>query len=191
MRANITLFIDPRQEFDRTFNGFMLVLDYELPFVWLIVSSGSCHHSPVMASYLLSPDPRPLIGQLSPDRLLIGRFGRPLCPVICVQRESVRANVCPHSIISRQMTGTRPSYVSTSPQRGRAKRFAEIYNVQFKQFTLAMAWCYLPAGGQLSANKKPGMVPGDQWEIRSDCMGVSPGAALHSQDIQNWWSIKI
>ena len=33
MRANITLFIDPRQEFDGTFNGFMLVLDYELPFV--------------------------------------------------------------------------------------------------------------------------------------------------------------
>ena len=112
------------------------------------------------------------------SQILIGWCRCHWCWVICVQRESVRANVCPHSIISRQMTSTRPSYVSTSPQARRAKRFAEIYNVQFKQFTLAMAWSYLPAGGQFSANQMPGMRPGDQWEIRSDCMGGGKGWAL-------------
>ena len=134
LRPNITtIFMDPRKKFDgmghlidfwhnsdlRDSHEFLLkqcvstvecvsnlcCVDYEWPFVWLIVivsATGPCH------CWL------PLIGHIFWSRPLIGWCWCHWCRVICVQRESVRANVCPHSIISRQMTSIRPSYVSTS-----------------------------------------------------------------------------
>ena len=87
-------------------------------FDWLS-ASGSCHPSPVMASYLLSPGWSLSLVSAAQAGLWLAGAG-PWCPVICVQRESVRANVCPHSIISRQMTCSSLYHMSAPHTRLRA-----------------------------------------------------------------------
>ena len=194
MRANITIFIDPRQEFDGRLNGFVWVLDYELPsaFVWLIVSLWVM--SPCVTGdgqLFIKPRPQPLIGQRSPGRRLIG----PWCPVICVQRVCVRAAVCPHSIISRQMTCSSLYHMSAPhTRRWRENRDLPKSNVQIRQFTIYMTDGMILSQGSVFSQSDAG--DGARPPIRSQIWlhGENHGwarAALHSQDIQNWWSIKI
>lgn len=181
MRANITIFIDPRQEFDGRLNGFVWVLDYELPsaFVWLIVSLWVM--SPVTGDGQLFIKPRlePLIGQRCSGRRLIGGCWPLVSGYLCPEGKC--QSKCVSTFHYQQTNDLQQplSYVSTSHQAQgwREKRELPRSNVQFKQFTLQHYWWhdFISVREVSSANQMPGMGPGHQWQVRSYCMGRTTG----------------
>ena len=189
MRANITIFIDPRQEFDGRLNGFVWVLDYELPsaFVWLIVSLWVM--SPCVTNdgqLFIKPRLEPLIGQCFSSRRLIGS-GWPL-----VSRGCVSELLCVHIPLSADKWPAAAFIICQ--HLWRENRDMPRSNVQFKQFTVYMTGGMILSQGSVFSQSDAG--DGARPPIRSQIWlhGENHGwarAALHSQDIQNWWSIKI
>ena len=191
MRANITIFIDPRQEFDGRLNGFVWVLDYELPsaFVWLIVSLWVM--SPCVTGdgqIFIKPRLEPLIGQGSSGRRLIG----PWCPVICVQRVSVRAGVCPvcpHSIISRQMTCSSLYHMSTPLEREQRCAIQAVYNLHDWWHDFIPGECLQPIrcrGWGPATNQKSDLIAWGEPRV-SPCSAAQSGYSklMINQDLEN------
>ena len=177
MRANITIFIDPRQEFDGRLNGFVWVLDYELPsaFVWLIVSLWVM--SPCVTGdgqLFIKPRLEPLIGQCFSSRRLIGS-GWPLVSRGCVSE--LLCVLCVHIPLSADKWPAAAFIICQHLTPGDAERTEMcpdlMCNSSSLQFTWLMAWFY--PRGVSSANQMPGMGPGHQSEVRSDCMGRTTG----------------
>ena len=194
MRANITIFIDPRQEFDGRLNGFVWVLDYELPsaFVWLIVSLWVM--SPCVTNdgqLFIKPRLEPLIGQCFSSRRLIGS-GWPL-----VSRGCVSELLCVHIPLSADKWPAAAFIICQHLRPGDGERTEMCLDIMCnssKQFTIYMTDGMILSQGSVSSQSDAG--DGARPPIRSQIWlhGENHGwarAALHSQDIQNWWSIKI